>query len=180
MGQVEIIALSALLLACFGVAGALFYLLYRIPDMSFRFAYYGVAFFIILLGCLQICGLFGLWITVEPVMLLFECATAVSGLVSALMLLVSLPKILALSSGRRAAHLHSLKLEQACEELGVAVEKGGERVRTALSAIRTPTQNLLQRNPSAEDRKELERIQQNADSLLRALDDYFAKNPSEN
>jgi hypothetical protein len=179
MGQVEMISLSALLLACFGIASSLFYLLIRIVDLPFRYAYFGVALFFVLLGCIQICGLLGLWVTVEPIMLLFEFTTALCGVVAAVFLIMSLPKIMALSNGRREAERHSMKLEQACEDLGVIVEKGGQEVRTALDAIRAPTQVLLQRNPSVEDRKELESIKQNAESLLLTIDGYFEKNPSD-
>jgi len=166
--------------ACLLIAFILFYMIYRIKELPFRSAYFAVGFFMALLFLVQISQLFGFWNPDPTIEIILEALAAVAGIVAASVLFILVPQIMAVSKGRREAEQHSLRLERACEELGVIVEKGGEQVRSCLRAIATPTQALLQKEQSAEDQKQLELIQKTTDSLLQTLDFYLEENRSGN
>jgi hypothetical protein len=171
VGSISIVGLACLLMSL-----SLFYTIYRIADLPFRFAYVSVAIFMLLLAAVQISELVGLWEPNSLAEIGCEMLAAIAGFISAAWLFVSIPKAMALARGREEAELHSFQLEQACEQLGVIVEKGGDEMRNYVQAIVDPARELLRQSASKQEKAQLELIQKNAESLLQTLNRYLDKN----
>lgn len=172
------ISISAL--ACLLIAAVLFYLVYRIRPLPFRFAYVGFAIFMLAMALMHAVELSESADNFSEIDLIFSSISALAGLIAAATLIKTIPKVMAMAQGAAEAYEHSMQLEQTCEQLGTIVEKGGQEIRAQLKGLVVPTQSLIRElGSSAQYRKQLEEIQNTTNSLLATIDNYLEEQARE-
>lgn len=174
--------------AYFGIAATLAYLVRRGDYVPFKGMALAFGVFIVTCGITHFMDVYVIW---EPTYWLdgsIRAITAVASVGTAIMLPRLVPEAIALSRGAKAARERGIELQSAVEDLGRLYEKAREldqvktqffanvshELRTPLALILGPSEKLLAAdNLSAEQRRDLEVVRRNAQTVLKHVNDLL-------
>jgi signal transduction histidine kinase len=175
-------------LAYLAIFLTLVYLVYRIQDIPFQWMYVAFAVFIVTCGITHFFDVYVIWTPAYWTDGAVRLVTALASVGTAVLLPPLVPKAVALADAAKVSHERGIQLEAANRELGVLLEKTQEleqlktqffanishELRTPLALILAPTEKLLASGElSQAQRRELEVVGRNAQTLLRHVNDLL-------
>jgi signal transduction histidine kinase len=171
------------------ISATLTYLVYRTRrDIPFQWVFLAFGLFIVACGATHFMEVWTIWNATYWLSGYVKLITAVASVATAIVLPPLIPKTLALVQAAKLSEERKVKIERAHEELEVLYGKTKEldelktqffanvshELRTPLALILGPAEKLLtSNNLNEEQRRSIENIERNAQSLLKHVNDLL-------